>query len=271
MDLQLTGKRALITGSNSGIGRATAEHLAREGVDVVIHGRDRERVEQVAAAIRSSGGRAHAICGAIDTTAAVIALADEAAALTGGIDILINNAGGRPAGRSTEFHELDSEVWLETLRTNLLSHMEFARRLSPAMAERGWGRIVNVSSVAGSFSKPGSPADYGASKAALNNLTLSLSVALQGTGVSVTTVSPGPIMTPALEGFIERNILSKHPEMSPAEAEHHAAEKFFKVPLGRLGRADEVAALIALLASPLGGFCHATNLHIDGGALATVN
>jgi NAD(P)-dependent dehydrogenase (short-subunit alcohol dehydrogenase family) len=271
MDLQLAGKRALITGSNSGIGRAAAEQLAREGVEVVVHGRDRERTEQVAAAIRRDGGKAHAICGAIDTAAAVIALADEATALTGGIDILINNAGGRPATHSNEFKDLDSAAWIDTLRINLLSHMEFARRLSPAMVERGWGRIVNVSSVAGSFSKAGTPPDYGASKAALNNLTLSLSVALQGTGVSVTTVSPGPILTPALEGYIQRTILSKHPEMSPAEAERHAAEKFFKVPLGLLGRAEEVAALICLLASPLGGFCHATNLHIDGGALATVN
>lgn len=271
MDLQLSGKRALVTGSSSGIGQVTAEQLAREGVKVVVHGRNQSRVDAVVASIRANGGIAEGICGDTGTTANVIALANAASAAFGGIDILINNAGGRTQGASNDLFEIDTEAWLDTLRLNLLSHMEFARQLSPTMVNQGWGRIVNISSIAGSFSKPGSPADYGTSKAALNNLTLNLATALQGTGVSVTTVSPGPILTPALEGFIERTVIKGNEQISSQEAERIAAEKFFKVPLGRLGRAEEVAAFITLLVSPLGGFCHATNLHIDGGALGTVN
>ncbi len=271
MDMQLEGKRALVTGSSSGIGRAIAESLAREGAIVVVHGRDAQRLEDVARGIREAGGKAFTVVGDVGSSDAVRSVADAALQQTGGIDILVNNAGGRASRGSGDLMDASLEEWLGTMRINLLSALELSRTLSEGMRARNWGRIINISSAAGSLVRLKSPADYAASKAALNSLTLSLANALRNTGISVVTVSPGPVLTPSLEGFIERVIRHGRDDLDFAQAEAIAAKEYFNVPLGRLGRPEEVAALVTLLASPLGGFCNATNLHVDGGSIGTIN
>lgn len=271
MDMQLGGKRALVTGSSSGIGRAIVESLAREGATVIVHGRDVRRVEEVTAGIRTAGGQALSVIGEMNSTDGVRAIIDATMEKTDGIDILVNNAGGRASKGTGEFMEATPEEWLETFRINLVSALELSRTFSEGMRSRGWGRIITISSAAGSLIRGQSPADYAASKAALNNLTLSLANALRDTGISAVTVSPGPVLTPSLKGFIDRVIRKGREDMAFAEAEAIAAKQYFNVPLGRLGRPEEVAALVTYLASPLGGYCNGTNLHIDGGSIGTVN
>jgi 3-oxoacyl-[acyl-carrier protein] reductase len=271
MDLQLTGKCALVTGSSSGIGQSTAETLGREGVTVVVHGRNQERLDAVVSNIRQAGGEAQAVVADMSNSSEVEQLAEEALELTGGIDILVNNAGGRARTNSNDLFEVSAEDWLDTYALNVASSLTLSQRLAVGMKERQWGRIINISSAAGSFIRRQAPPDYAASKAALNSLTLSLANALRETGVSVATVSPGPVLTPSLEGFIRRVICKDNPELDFAEAERKAARDYFNVPLGRLGRPEEIAAIIAVLVSPLGGFCHGTNVHIDGGSIGVVN
>ncbi len=270
MDLQLQDKGVLITGSSDGIGRAIAETLAAEGATVVVHGRNGDKTRKVAADIVASGGRAHAVTGDLTDVAQARRLADEARALAGGIDILINNAGGRSGGGKDTL-EADPADWTDTFRLNLNAALVLAGQLAPDMRERGWGRIINISSMAGSIIRGKSSPDYAASKAALNSLTLSLAHDLRATGISVTTVSPGPILTPALEAYIRDKICAERPDLSFAEAERIAANDYFSIPLGRIGRPEEVAAMIAVLVSPITGYCHATNVHIDGGCISAIN
>jgi NAD(P)-dependent dehydrogenase (short-subunit alcohol dehydrogenase family) len=272
VDLKLAGKRALVTGGSSGIGRSIAETLAREGVIVVVHGRDDGRLRIVADGIRREGGEAFTVTGEMLNQRDVECLAQEAITLTGGIDILVNNAGGRVAEVSHDFFATTADDWLDTYRVNVTSCLTLAQRLAVGMMERNWGRIVNISSAAGSFVRPKGKPAYSASKAALNSMTLSLANAVSGSGVSVVSVSPGPILTPALESFI-RNVLNSGitSGLDFAEAERRAAREYFQVPLDRLGRPDEIAAVVAVLVSPFGGFCNGTNVHLDGGSIGTIN
>src|SRR5690606_2245103 len=233
MDLQLTGKTALVTGSSSGIGRSIAEVLAREGAAVIVHGRNLERLEAVVAGIRAAGGTAYPLVGEMEQQADVEKLASDALAICGGVDILINNAGGRAKVDSLDVLEVGAENWLSTMQINVTSCLTLAQRLAAGMVERKWGRIINISSAAGSSIRRRSPPDYAASKSALNSLTLSLANGLRETGVSVATVSPGPILTPSLEGFIRREICKNNPSMDFAEAERIAARDYFDIPLGR--------------------------------------
>lgn len=271
MDLKLKGKVALVTGSSSGIGKAVAERLADEGVKVIVHGRNLERLQSVVDEIRERGGEAESIVGEMLNAEDVEQIAESALEAFGRVDILVNNAGGRKSKNTAGVLEGLAGDWVDTFQINVMSMLVLSQRLSVGMRARGWGRIINVSSAAGSIIRKQTPPDYGAAKAAINSLTLSLANGFVDSGVSVVTVSPGPILTPSLEGFIRNVVCKDQPGISFAEAEKIAAKRYFNIPLGRLGRADEVAAIIATLASSMGGFCHGTNVHIDGGSIGMIN
>ena len=151
MDLNLTGKRALVTGSSSGIGRGIAAVLAGEGASVIVHVRNRERAEETAELIRQAGGTAFLAIGdlANDDGAGVVAQA--VARHTGGIDILVNNIGGTESygGQMLSWFEVSAEHWLGTLQQNLISAVRMIHAFVPAMRERGWGRVINISSGGG--------------------------------------------------------------------------------------------------------------------------
>ncbi|MBV9020771.1 MAG: SDR family oxidoreductase, partial [Ktedonobacteraceae bacterium] len=178
MDLHLQGKRALVTGSSSGIGATIAKALAREGVTVLIHGRDEARAQQAADSITSSGGRAFIVLGNVSSDAETAHMANEVERLLGGIDILINNAG---AFVNRTWETATAADWAELYNANVLSTVRLVRLLLPGMRERGWGRIIQIATTEAIAPFPNMP-DYAASKAAMVNLTVSLSKALSGTG-----------------------------------------------------------------------------------------
>ena len=143
MDLKLQGKRALVTGSSSGIGAGVARMLAEEGCRVVVHGRDRERTSRVAREIGAAG----AVIGDIATTGGADSVASSAADAAGGaIDILVNNAGGGEGTTNLPWLDVPEDAWARTFQTNTMGAVRLVRRLVPAMRAAGWGRIIQISS-----------------------------------------------------------------------------------------------------------------------------
>ena len=194
MDLRLQEKRALVTGSSIGLGEAIARALAAEGVAVAaIHGRQPKRTYAVAADIEAHGGRVAVVPGDLTVEGEAQNIADSTIEQLGGIDILVNNAGG--TGEKLVWEDTPIRAWTDSYERNVLAAVRLISRLLLPMRQSGWGRIVNVSSVAGVMPQPTGP-DYSASKAAINNLSLSLTKALGASGVTVNTVSPGMILTP---------------------------------------------------------------------------
>src|SRR5215472_16310502 len=167
MDLYLADKRALITGSTSGIGAEIARMMALEGVKVVVHGRDLTRAQALVADIEARGGRAAAVVGDLMIEDGIEAAIKATESAFGGIDILVNNAGGSNRGTTSGWFETSVLEWTESYRQNTL----------PAVRDRGWGRVIQISS-RNAISAYAQAGPYGAAKAALNNLTLSLSKAL---------------------------------------------------------------------------------------------
>lgn len=196
MDLQLAGKRALITGSSSGIGAEIAKTLAKEEVKVIITGRNKERASQVAEAITRQGGEVIATSGDLSTLEGARQVAEGANLAFGGIDILINNAGGTEDLKG--WMDTLPQEWEQTYHANVIAPVRLIQLLVPQMKEQGWGRIIQVASVAATRPLAVGP-DYAAAKAALVNLTVSLTKELANTGITVNTISPGPIYTTGLE------------------------------------------------------------------------
>lgn len=265
MDLQLAGKRALVTGSSSGIGAAIARELAAEGVAVVVHGRDSARAEAVAAEIAAKGGRAALALGSVADDAGADAVADAALAALGGIDILVNCAGGVVRGDNPDWTDVSSTEWLDSFSLNVVSVVRLAKRLTPGMIDRGWGRIVNISSVGGT-QLSGRLHDYGSAKAALDHLSANLSRRLAPHGVTVNAVIPGTVLTPQARRWID-TLRRQHgwPD-DMAECERIYTEEFLEQPIRRLGRVEEIAAAVAFLASPRSDFTTGALLRIDGGS-----
>ena len=269
MDLELAGRRALITGSSSGIGAEMARTLAAEGVQVVVHGRDSERTEAVANAIVSEGGQATVAIGDIATNDGAAAVAQAALAAFGGIDILINNAGAVLNADLQDWLRVDMEQWLASYHLNVGAAVRMSQHLSPAMVERGWGRIVNISSVAGTDMR-GRLFDYGAAKAALNSFTVNLSKTLAPHGVTVNCIIPGAVMTPAIERWIEKLAGQRGWTGDFAEKERLYVEERAAQSVLRLGRPREIAAAAALLASPLSDYTTGAFLRIEGGMATSI-
>jgi NAD(P)-dependent dehydrogenase (short-subunit alcohol dehydrogenase family) len=266
MDLQLQGKRALVTGSSIGLGAAIARALAAEGVAVAIHGRQPDRTYAVAADIESRGGKVAVVLGDLTVESEANNVADNAIGQLGGIDILINNAGG--SGEKLGWNNTPIRTWIEAYDRNVLAAVRLIDRLLLPMQQSGWGRIVNVSSVAGVMPQPTGP-EYSASKAAINNLSLSLTKALGASGVTVNTVSPGMILTPKLEEVF-RQMATMNGWVANGAAWDEIERAFLKVsqvPLGRIGHVDEVAHAVVFLCSPLASYITGADLRIDGGVV----
>ena len=244
----LAGEIALVTGATSGIGRATAEHLAELGAHVLLSGRDVERGEAVVAGIRAAGGKADFLAADLSDVTGARDLAQRAIDAGGGrVDILVNNAGIFPFGPTVEFSDDDFDAIVEV---NLRSPFALVQALAPGMVERGGGAIVNVSSAAGQRALPVAGV-YSASKAALDQLTRSWAAEFGPSGVRVNAVSPGPVRT---EGTVDFKEL--HDELAKIS------------PSGRVSQPADVAAAIGFLAGPGASNIHGTVLPVDGGYLA---
>ena len=246
----LKGKTALVTGSTSGIGQATAIALAARGAHVLIVGRNEQRANDVVAEIEGSGGSAaFKLTTLIDLESAhdLVEWATEAG--NGHVDILINNAGAALLGPSNAATEAEFD---ESFAVNVKVPFFLVAALAPAMAERGWGSIVNVSTMVASFGQPGM-ALYGSSRAALELLTKAWAAEYGPSGVRVNAVAPGPTRTRMMEAA-PAEIVNAHAALAPA---------------GRVARPEEVAAAIVFLASDDGSFVHGVTLAVDGGRVAT--
>ncbi|MEJ2737215.1 MAG: SDR family oxidoreductase [Anaerolineae bacterium] len=262
MNLELENKRVLVTGSTSGIGEGIARRFAQEGATVIIHGRRSEAAERVAAEIRRDGGRAIIVLGDLSQDEEVARIVEIAQAELGGVDILVNNAA---SGEHQNDMETAPSGWLDSYNTNLLSMVRLIQHLLPPMQEQGWGRIISISSGAAAKPSPGMGV-YATTKAAMNALTVSLAQGMND-GVTINTVSPGAIIT---EKQIE---MGKLHGMGNTREEIEAALNGMmeSTPFGRMGRVEEVAAVVVFLASPLASYVHGANIRVDGGYVPTVN
>ncbi|MFK4873494.1 SDR family NAD(P)-dependent oxidoreductase [Novosphingobium sp. ZW T3_23] len=267
MDLELDGRRTLVTGSSSGIGEGIARVLAREGCKVVVHGRHRERAEKVAAEIGAAG----VALGDLSTDAGAQRVHEQAVAALGGpIEILVNNAGGSSTDSTTRPPlDVKIEEWLDSYNGNTLSSVRLALLAAPSMVEAGWGRLIQISSAV-SLQPNGLGPDYSGAKAALNNFTVSLAGSLRNSGVTVNTVTPGVIMMDSLLQWGRAQFGDAG--MSVADVTRHMAEAgiFELPPAGRLGTPDDIAHAVCMLASPRAGFVTGSNYRVDGGQVRAV-
>jgi NAD(P)-dependent dehydrogenase (short-subunit alcohol dehydrogenase family) len=248
MTSRLTGQTALVTGGNSGIGRATAVALAGLDAHVILSGRDAGRGEEVVAAIRAQGGSADFVAVELGDAASARFLAQRAAGLGGGhVDILVNNAGVSPFGATHDTVEADFD---KVFAVNVKAPFFLVGELAPAMAKRGHGVIVNVSTMVAQFGMA-NMALYGSSKAALVLLTKSWAAEYGPSGVRVNAVSPGPTRT---EGTAMMG-----------EALDQLASA---APGGRPGLPEEIASAIVYLASDEASFVQGALLPVDGGRIA---
>jgi 3-oxoacyl-[acyl-carrier protein] reductase len=266
MDLQLKGKTALVTGSYRGTGRAIAQTLAREGARVIVHGFDATATQAVVDAISAEGGEAAAVIGDILNDEGAKVVHDAACKLFGSIDILINNYGTADAGSWTGSETPD---WIEAYEKNVLSAVRMTRAVMGGMKERGWGRIIMLGTI-GSTEPAARMPQYYASKGALATMTVSLAKELAGTGITVNIVSPGLIRTREVEdNFVARGKAKGWGE-TWEEVEPHVLKNFMSNLTGKVTLTEEVADLVAFVASPRAGALMAMNLRIDGGTTALV-
>lgn len=265
MDLKLAGKRALVTGSSSGIGAAIALELAIEGVSVVVHGRDAAKAAEVAHRVETKGVRAAIALGDLTNDSEAEYLAESALAAFGGIDILVNCAGGVVRSDNPSWQDVTPNEWLKSFSLNAVSIVRMAQKLAPGMVARGWGRIINISSVAGERYS-GLLHDYGSAKAAVEHLTGNLSKTLAPQGVTVNVVIPGTVLTPQAERWILTLRRQNGWSDDFSENERLYTSKFSPQPIARLGRPEEIAAAVTFLASPRSDYTTGAALRVDGGS-----
>lgn len=257
MNLALEGRTALVSGSHRGTGMIIAARLAAEGARVLVHGLADGQAEAAVAEL----GCGTPVTGDITTDAGAADLAAACAGET--VDILINNYGTADAG---SWLESDSDDWIAAYQKNVLSAQRLIRHFLPAMRERGWGRIINLGTV-GSTRPAARMPHYYAAKGALATATVSLAQETAGSGVRVNLVSPGLILTPEVEqAYLARGRREGWGDTWEA-IESRVAER---IPIRRIVRREEVADLVAFLASPLADAIHGQNIRIDGGSLDVV-
>ena len=259
MDLGLKGKTAVVCGAGKGLGYAAALELAREGADVVVVARTQKDILDAAERIRSSSGsQALGVAADVSESGADEKVIGEAVKKFGAVDILVNNAGGPPAG---DFDSHDDDAWSRAVELNLMSTVRFCRAALPYMRRNKWGRIINITSI--SVKQPiGGLILSNAVRAAVVGMAKTLADELAGEGVLVNNVCPGFIETDRSVG-----LLRGRAEKAGTSYEEQLELLGKNIPLGRMGRPEELAALIAFLASERAGYITGATIQVDGGML----
>jgi 3-oxoacyl-[acyl-carrier protein] reductase len=260
VDLQLKGRTVLVTGASEGIGKAIALRFADEGANLVVCARRDAPLRQLVSEIEAAGASVVAVpCDVTDHEAPGVLL-DAARERFPGVDVLVNNA-----GRATPRKLLATtdEDWSEGLELNFLSAVRFSRACLPWMVESEWGRIINVSSTTAKLADP-YYAIYGAAKAAMINFTKTVAAAFAGDGVRCNCILPGITLTPLIEENIRTAV-----EKTGSTAEEVMARMMQKwpIPVGRLGEPEEIAEVVAFLASTKADWITGVSLPIDGGTI----
>jgi NAD(P)-dependent dehydrogenase (short-subunit alcohol dehydrogenase family) len=264
MDLELGGKRALVTGGSGGIGLAVARALAGEGTHVALVARRREGLDRAIARLGASRGRTFALVADTSDDQSVRAMVQEADQAMGGVDILVN-AAARPAGSGPvpALGELSDDAVRVEFETKVLGYLRCARAVAPFMIEQGWGRIINISGLSArqSGSLVGSVRNV-----AVSAMTKNLADELGPAGINVTVVHPGVTVTGRTPGMVADRA---HRE-GLTEAEVHARLAAASS-IGRLVSADEVAAVVAFLASPRSVAINGDAIAVGGGARGAIH
>ena len=262
MDLGITGKIALVTGASRGVGRAIAAVLLREGARVMITARDARRLEETRAALETETR------GEVGARAADLARDDEVKAMVdatvkrfGGVDILVNNAA---AVLPADFFAMSDEAWLNVFEEKTNGYVRCLRHVVPVMKGRGWGRIINISGLAGRQPKA-TTITVGVNNAAVLNLTKSLSLLLAPDNILVNAVLPYIIHTDTQDETMAR--VARITGKSEAEVRK---ERTAHITVGRMGRPEEVADVVAFLASARSSYVTGAGWHVDGGAFGGI-
>lgn len=262
MDLQLSDKSALVTGATAGIGLEIARALAIEGASVLISGRDRAKLEGAIADIKASGGAA------ISGVLADAATAEGAAAISKAapsLDILVNNLG---IYESKAFGDITDADWSHLFDVNVMSGVRLSRIYLPGMLERNWGRIVFISSESG-LAIPQDMIHYATTKTAQLSISRGLAQMTRGTNVTVNAVMPGPTRSDGIETFLRSQASDPTAPIKQIEAEFFATARSASI-LQRMVEAEEVANLVAYLASPRSSATNGAALRVEGGLVNTI-
>jgi 3-oxoacyl-[acyl-carrier protein] reductase len=257
MDLELSGKTALVSGGSVGIGKGIALALAKEGVDVAISARRREPLEKAAAEIEMATGRKIVpIAVDLSTDEGARNFVTQGQKALGRVDIMVNNAGSSPGGVIEQLTDAD---WAQSLQLKFMGYVRCLRYVLPLMVKQGGGRVINL------IGNDGVKPSYweiapGAANAAGQNLTISLAAQYGRHNISFCAVNPGPVRTERWVGLVAA--MSRDMNLSIEEADKLAPAS---IPLGRIAEVEEVANLVVMLASPLMHMVNGTQIEIDGG------
>jgi NAD(P)-dependent dehydrogenase (short-subunit alcohol dehydrogenase family) len=263
MNLQLAGKRALVTGSTAGIGFAIAEALAKEGTTVIVNGRTAERVEDAIKKLRSSGIKS-AIEG-LTADLGTAAGAQLAAQNFPEVEILVNNLG---IFEPKSFEEISEADWFRFFEVNVLSGVRLSRRYLPKMKQRNWGRIIFISSES-AVQIPAEMIHYGMTKTAQLAVSRGLAETTAGTDVTVNAVLAGPTASEGVTEFVDKLAAEKKTDRTSFEREFFQSMRPTSL-LKRFARPDEVAAMVAFLCSPLSSATNGAAIRADGGVVRSI-
>lgn len=246
--MKLSGKVAIVTGAAGGIGRAIALRLAREDANIVVNDIDLEGAAAVVSEVKALGQKSLSVKADVSNSKEVNQMVETVLEKLGKIDILVNNAGGTARERATEFYKSSEEIWDFVIGRNLKGVLICTRAVINHMLQRQSGNIVNIASINGVVGKAG-VADYSAAKGGIIAFTKALAREVASYGVRVNSVSPGPTENPQLL------------RLFPAQLEEYRK----KIPLGRLGRPEDIANMVAFLVSDEASYITAQNYVVDGG------
>jgi hypothetical protein len=257
MDLQLEGKRALVTGSTAGIGLAIATALVREGAAVIVNGRTEERV---ASALAESGA-AYGIAADLGTEAGARAVIERFPE----VDILVNNLG---IFEPKPFEEIPDDDWRRFFEVNVLSGVRLSRHYIGGMKRKNWGRIIFISSES-ALQIPAEMIHYGMTKTAQLAIARGLAETTRGTAVTVNAVLPGPTDSEGVGEFVEQLARGNGASRAEVEREFFSAARPSSL-IQRFATTQEVASLVAFVASPLASAINGASLRVDGGVVRSI-